>query len=107
MVNIIAVVNPSTKQVLLINTPRDYYVDTAASAGPKDKLTHCERSVYLFLLLLMQSSPQPVPTLSDEFRFRIRQIKIIPCFVFTIALASVFFVFKPSPKQRYGIRCTI
>ena len=27
-VNILAVVNPSTKQVLLINTPRDYYVDT-------------------------------------------------------------------------------
>ena len=50
---ILAVVNPSTKQVLLINTPRDYYVDTAASAGAKDKLTHCERSVYLFLLLLM------------------------------------------------------
>lgn len=40
-VNILAVVNPSTKQVLLINTPRDYYVDTAASAGAKDKLTHC------------------------------------------------------------------
>lgn len=34
-VNILAVVNPSTKQVLLINTPRDYYVDTAASAGAK------------------------------------------------------------------------
>lgn len=40
-VNILVVVNPSTKQVLLINTPRDYYVDTAASAGAKDKLTHC------------------------------------------------------------------
>ena len=37
----LVVVNPSTKQVLLINTPRDYYVDTAASAGAKDKLTHC------------------------------------------------------------------
>lgn len=34
-VNILAVVNPSTKQVLLINTPRDYYVDTAASAVQK------------------------------------------------------------------------
>lgn len=40
-VNILVVVNPSTKQVLLINTPRDYYVDTAASVGAKDKLTHC------------------------------------------------------------------
>lgn len=40
-VNILVVVNPATKQVLLINTPRDYYVDTAASVGAKDKLTHC------------------------------------------------------------------
>lgn len=40
-VNILVVVNPSTKQVLLLNTPRDYYVDTAACAGAKDKLTHC------------------------------------------------------------------
>ena len=40
-VNILIVVNPKTKQILLINTPRDYYVDTAASAGAKDKLTHC------------------------------------------------------------------
>lgn len=40
-VNILVVVNPSTKQVLLLNTPRDYYVDTAACGGAKDKLTHC------------------------------------------------------------------
>lgn len=40
-VNILVVVNPSTRQVLLLNTPRDYYVDTAACAGAKDKLTHC------------------------------------------------------------------
>lgn len=41
-VNILAVVNPSTKQILLVNTPRDYYVDTTAStSGMKDKLTHC------------------------------------------------------------------
>lgn len=41
-VNILAVVNPSTKQVLLVNTPRDYYLDTTASTnGMKDKLTHC------------------------------------------------------------------
>lgn len=40
-VNILAVVNPKTKQVLLINTPRDYYVDIAVSPGAKDKLTHC------------------------------------------------------------------
>lgn len=40
-VNILVIVNPTTKQVLLVNTPRDYYVDTAASPGAKDKLTHC------------------------------------------------------------------
>ena len=38
-VNIIAVVNPKTKQVALINTPRDYYVDLAGT-NSKDKLTH-------------------------------------------------------------------
>ena len=38
-VNILAVVNPTTKQVALINTPRDYYVDLAGTSS-KDKLTH-------------------------------------------------------------------
>ena len=40
-VNILAVVNPVTKQVLLINTPRDYYVPNPAGDGAMDKLTHC------------------------------------------------------------------
>lgn len=40
-VNILAVVNPVTKQVLLINTPRDYYVPNPAGNGKMDKLTHC------------------------------------------------------------------
>ena len=44
-VNILAVVNPLTKQVLLINTPRDYYVVNSAAKGTeeerRDKLTHC------------------------------------------------------------------
>lgn len=40
-VNILAVVNPQTKQVLLINTPRDYYVANPAGDGALDKLTHC------------------------------------------------------------------
>ena len=38
-VNILAVVNPVTKQAALINTPRDYYVDLAGTES-KDKLTH-------------------------------------------------------------------
>lgn len=41
-VNILAVVNPVTKQVLLVNTPRDYYVEiSVAENGERDKLTHC------------------------------------------------------------------
>ena len=38
-VNILAAVNPVTKRVALINTPRDYYVDLAGTDS-KDKLTH-------------------------------------------------------------------
>ena len=40
-VNILVVVNPQTKQVLLVNTPRDYYVQTSVSGQMRDKLTHC------------------------------------------------------------------
>ena len=40
-VNILMVVNPQTKQVLLLNTPRDYYVGNPAGDGALDKLTHC------------------------------------------------------------------
>ena len=40
-VNILAVVNPMTKQVLLVNTPRDYYVQNTAGGYQLDKLTHC------------------------------------------------------------------
>ena len=39
-VNILAVVNTDTKQVLLLSTPRDYYVPLSISNGEKDKLTH-------------------------------------------------------------------
>lgn len=38
-VNILAVVNPKTRQILLINTPRDYYLPLAFN-GEMDKLTH-------------------------------------------------------------------
>lgn len=40
-VNILAVVNPQTKQILLVNTPRDYYIPNPAGKGANDKLTHC------------------------------------------------------------------
>ncbi len=40
-VNILAVVNPQTEQILLVNTPRDYYIPNPAGNGALDKLTHC------------------------------------------------------------------
>lgn len=39
-VNIIATINPETKQIVLISTPRDYYVPLSNSGGSYDKLTH-------------------------------------------------------------------
>jgi len=39
-VNILATVNVDTRQVLLISTPRDYYVPLPISNGVPDKLTH-------------------------------------------------------------------
>ena len=39
-VNMVATVNPTTKQVLLISIPRDYYVQLRGTTGYKDKLTH-------------------------------------------------------------------
>lgn len=43
-VNIVAVVNPKTRQILLVSTPRDYYVEISSPQeylnGKKDKLTH-------------------------------------------------------------------
>lgn len=39
-VNILAVVNPDTHQILLVSTPRDFYVPLPISNGKPDKLTH-------------------------------------------------------------------
>lgn len=40
-VNILAEVNPNTHQILLVTTPRDYYVELPGiSGGMRDKLTH-------------------------------------------------------------------
>ena len=39
-VNIIAVVNAATNTVLLVSTPRDYYVSVPMANGKMDKLTH-------------------------------------------------------------------
>ena len=40
-VNILMIVNPETDQILLVNTPRDYYLPNPALGGGMDKLTHC------------------------------------------------------------------
>ena len=40
-VNILVVVNPVTKQILMVNTQRDAYVPNPAGGGALDKLTHC------------------------------------------------------------------
>ena len=39
-VNMVATINPKTKQVLLVSIPRDYYVQLRVTTGYKDKLTH-------------------------------------------------------------------
>lgn len=39
-VNILAIVNPKTHKILLVNTPRDYYVQLHGTTGLRDKLTH-------------------------------------------------------------------
>ena len=39
--NILLACNPETKQILLVNTPRDYYVQNPALGNGYDKLTHC------------------------------------------------------------------
>lgn len=39
-VNILAVVDPKNAKVLLVSTPRDYYVQLHGTTGTKDKLTH-------------------------------------------------------------------
>lgn len=39
-VNMIATINPKTRQILLTSIPRDFYVPQTCQGGQKDKLTH-------------------------------------------------------------------
>lgn len=39
-VNIVSVINPNDRKILLISIPRDYYVQLHGTTGVKDKLTH-------------------------------------------------------------------
>ncbi|MCL1907144.1 MAG: LCP family protein [Propionibacteriaceae bacterium] len=39
-VNMLMVVNPESGQILLVNTPRDFYVQFRGTTGLRDKLTH-------------------------------------------------------------------
>ena len=38
--NIVATINTATRQILLVSTPRDYFVPLSISGGQRDKLTH-------------------------------------------------------------------
>lgn len=64
-VNILAVVNPETKQVLLINTPRDYFVELCGSGkgdGKFDKLTHAGiYGIECSMLTLSNLYDYPIP----------------------------------------------
>jgi LCP family protein required for cell wall assembly len=60
-VNILAVVNPTKHTVLLVNTPRDYYVQLHGTNGARDKLTHAG----------LYGVDQSVATLEDLFRTHI------------------------------------
>ncbi len=39
-VNMFIVINPKTRKILMVNVPRDYYVQLHGKTGLKDKLTH-------------------------------------------------------------------
>ena len=39
-VNILAMINPTTRQIMLVTTPRDYYVQLPVAGNAYDKLTH-------------------------------------------------------------------
>ena len=39
-VNILASINTTSREILLVSTPRDYYVPLSVSSGVPDKLTH-------------------------------------------------------------------
>ena len=39
-VNIVAAINPNTKKIVMVTTPRDYYVQLHGTTGLRDKLTH-------------------------------------------------------------------
>lgn len=39
-VNMLLIVNPKTRKILMVNVPRDYYIQLHGKTGLKDKLTH-------------------------------------------------------------------
>lgn len=58
-VNIMVVVNPQTHQVLLVNTPRDYYIPSTVEKGAMEKLSHAG-------VFGVKSSIESISTLYDE-----------------------------------------
>lgn len=59
-VNLLMVVNPFTKQILLVSTPRDFFVMNNALGG-MDKLTHCA----------IQGVPNSIRSLNDLYGIQI------------------------------------
>ena len=62
-VNMLMVVNPKTHKILLVNTPRDFYVQLHGTSGLKDKLTHA--GIY--------GTGMSVATLEDLYQTPIQQ----------------------------------
>ncbi|MBR3362395.1 MAG: LCP family protein [Bacilli bacterium] len=77
-VNIIVVVNPKKNKILMVSTPRDYYVQLHGTTGYKDKLTHA--GVY--------GINMSVNTMQDLLNIKIdRYIKV--CFTTVINVVDV------------------
>ena len=64
-VNIVLTVNARTKQVLMISTPRDYYVPLSISNGVPDKLTPTPDMLHSVLIHSVHKPLPQVPSAPD------------------------------------------
>lgn len=66
-VNIIARVNRNTHEILLVSTPRDYYVPLALDGSPYDKLTHAG----IYGMDVLQGTLENLYDIQIDYYFRI------------------------------------
>ena len=66
-VNIIARVNRETHEILLVSTPRDYYVPLALDGSPYDKLTHAG----IYGMDVLQGTLENLYDIQIDYYFRI------------------------------------